>query len=216
MLLDGGFTSTVLPSNIQNILDVGTGTGIWAIEMGDAFPSASIIGVDLSPIQPSWVPPNLQFELDDITKPWLWPENSFEFIHIRNMVGSIRDWSAVFSQALKCLKPGGMIEVSEIRTHFQCQDGTFEERGQACLKWEQTFHEIAAEMGIDFDPILKVPGWLEDVGFEHISVDTRKIPVGPWPKDPKLKEIGRWYLSHMLYGGKCSLVPNIAFAFWIC
>ncbi len=36
------------------ILDVGTGTGIWAIEMGDDYPDAEIIGTDLSPTQPSW------------------------------------------------------------------------------------------------------------------------------------------------------------------
>ena len=35
----------------RRILDVGTGTGIWAVDMGDEFPSAEIIGTDLSPIQ---------------------------------------------------------------------------------------------------------------------------------------------------------------------
>ncbi|KKY22191.1 putative methyltransferase type 11 [Diplodia seriata] len=38
----------------KRILDVGTGTGIWAIEAGDAYPDAEIIGNDLSPIQPHW------------------------------------------------------------------------------------------------------------------------------------------------------------------
>ena len=36
------------------ILDIGTGTGIWAIELGDDYPEAEIIGTDLSPTQPSW------------------------------------------------------------------------------------------------------------------------------------------------------------------
>ena len=36
------------------VLDVGTGTGIWAIEMGDEYPSAEIIGTDLSATQPTW------------------------------------------------------------------------------------------------------------------------------------------------------------------
>ncbi|TVY38586.1 Secondary metabolism regulator [Lachnellula occidentalis] len=31
----------------QNILDIGTGTGIWAIEMGDQYPAANILGMDL-------------------------------------------------------------------------------------------------------------------------------------------------------------------------
>jgi len=33
--------------NPQHILDVGTGTGIWAMEMADAFPEAEVIGFDL-------------------------------------------------------------------------------------------------------------------------------------------------------------------------
>ena len=40
--------------NPKSILDIGTGTGIWAIEMGDAFPDSKIIGTDLSPTQPTW------------------------------------------------------------------------------------------------------------------------------------------------------------------
>jgi SAM-dependent methyltransferase len=202
MVLDGEITATDLGSNIQNVLDVGTGTGIWAIEMGDKYPSAIVHGVDVSPIQPTWVPPNVKFQIDDMTKSWLWPANSLDFIHIRNMVGSIRDWPAIFAEALKALKPGGKIEVSEIRTHFECTDGTFEQRGQSCKLWEETFHEIAGGMGFDFDPIQKVPGWLRDVGFKNVKLLPKLVPIGPWPKDPKLKEIGRWYLSHLLYGGE--------------
>lgn len=36
------------------ILDIGTGTGIWAIEMGEEYPKSEITGIDLSPVQPSW------------------------------------------------------------------------------------------------------------------------------------------------------------------
>ncbi len=49
----------------KKVLDVGTGTGTWAIEMGDEFPSAEIVGVDLSPIQAELVPPNVHFFIDD-------------------------------------------------------------------------------------------------------------------------------------------------------
>jgi hypothetical protein len=31
------------------------GTGIWAIDFADEFPDATVIGCDLSPIQPQWV-----------------------------------------------------------------------------------------------------------------------------------------------------------------
>jgi 2-polyprenyl-3-methyl-5-hydroxy-6-metoxy-1,4-benzoquinol methylase len=49
----------------HTVLDVGTGTGIWAIEFANQYPFASVTGSDLSPIQPEYVPPNCQFEIDD-------------------------------------------------------------------------------------------------------------------------------------------------------
>jgi ubiquinone/menaquinone biosynthesis C-methylase UbiE len=36
----------------QAILDVGTGTGRWAIDVADKYRSAAVIGIDLAPIQP--------------------------------------------------------------------------------------------------------------------------------------------------------------------
>lgn len=47
------------------ILDVGTGTGIWALELGDMFPESRVYGIDLSPIQPTAVPSNVHFYVQD-------------------------------------------------------------------------------------------------------------------------------------------------------
>jgi SAM-dependent methyltransferase len=64
-LNDRLFLAPIEPSGIL-ILDIGTGTGIWPIDLADLYPSASIVSNDLSPIQPSFVPPNVKFVVDDV------------------------------------------------------------------------------------------------------------------------------------------------------
>ncbi|KAL8969838.1 MAG: hypothetical protein Q9183_001803 [Haloplaca sp. 2 TL-2023] len=53
-ILTGGRLYLAPLGNPKRILDIGTGTGIWAIEMAEQFPNAQITGIDLSPVQPKW------------------------------------------------------------------------------------------------------------------------------------------------------------------
>lgn len=49
----------------RSMLDIATGTGDWAIKMGDLFPQTEVVATDLSPIQPRNVPPNVSFYVED-------------------------------------------------------------------------------------------------------------------------------------------------------
>ncbi len=69
--------------------------------MGDEYPQADILGIDLSPIQPLWVPRNVQFLVDNVEEEWVQPANSLDYIHSRQMAPSIRDWPTIFSEAYK-------------------------------------------------------------------------------------------------------------------
>lgn len=88
------------------VLDIGTGTGIWAMDFADEHPESQVIGVDLSPIQPQVVPPNLQFQVDDVEEPWIYSQK-FDLIHARSMIGSLADWPKLLAQAYENLAPGG-------------------------------------------------------------------------------------------------------------
>jgi SAM-dependent methyltransferase len=48
------------PNTLHRALDIGTGTGVWAIDFADAHPGCEVVGTDISPIQPDWVPENLK------------------------------------------------------------------------------------------------------------------------------------------------------------
>ena len=68
--------------------------------MGDKYPSAEILGNDISPIQPTLVPPNVKFEVDDLEEEWVY-STKFDYIHVRYLACSIRDWPKLVRQCYK-------------------------------------------------------------------------------------------------------------------
>ncbi|KAL2879483.1 hypothetical protein SGCOL_005088 [Colletotrichum sp. CLE4] len=180
-------------SKLNKALDIGTGTGIWAIDFADENPECEVIGTDISPIQPSWVPPNLKFEIDDCTREWTFEPESFDYVHVRFLVGSIADWPALFKQAYRALKPGGYLESFEVSPAIMSDDGTVPETS-ALGQWGKFFEEGGRKMGRTFrvlDENLQRTS-MEDAGFESITEWNNKAPIGNWPKDEVKKEIGEW------------------------
>ncbi|KAH6695693.1 S-adenosyl-L-methionine-dependent methyltransferase [Plectosphaerella plurivora] len=191
LLLGQSLHLAPLQDGIQKVLDIGTGTGIWAIDFADEFPSAEVIGTDISPIQPQWVPPNLKFEIDDCTRTWTWAENSIDFVHMRWLIGSIADWTALFKEAYRCLRPGGYLESHEPSSGFETEGKPLDEKS-ALSQWGKIFVAGGNKLGRSFtlfeDQIQRKA--MEEAGFVDISERVIKNPVGPWPKDVRLREIG--------------------------
>ncbi|KAH7635874.1 hypothetical protein B0T09DRAFT_390646 [Sordaria sp. MPI-SDFR-AT-0083] len=103
MFFDGKlYTSPLNEKEIKNAIDIGTGT--------DDHPNCNVIGTDISLIQPSWVPPNASFEINDASKKWTYQENYFDFIHIRWLTGVINDWDSLYKEAYRCCKPGNSMD----------------------------------------------------------------------------------------------------------
>lgn len=69
--------------------------------MGELYPKAIFHGNDLSPIQPNMVPDNVYFVVDDFEDEWVWPENKFDYIHMRHTVHSVKDRTALFKKIFK-------------------------------------------------------------------------------------------------------------------
>jgi len=69
--------------------------------VGDKYPNSTITGIDLSPIQPTFVPENVHFFVDDFEEEWVDPDNKFDFIHLRHTLHSVQDPNALFRRALR-------------------------------------------------------------------------------------------------------------------
>lgn len=68
-------------------------------DMADEYPSAKVTGVDLSPIQPPFVPPNCVFEIDDVTLPWTYAENQFDLFTCGNCLAAYLIGTSSFGNA---------------------------------------------------------------------------------------------------------------------
>ncbi|KAI1343219.1 S-adenosyl-L-methionine-dependent methyltransferase [Xylariaceae sp. FL0016] len=189
--------------NPQQILDIGTGTGIYAIEMGDTYPSATVLGIDLSPIQPDWVPPNVKFMVDDVESPWLHPRNHFDYIHSRHTVMAIKDWDRLLRRAYEHLRPGGWIELQEIHHYPKSSNNTMAPNHPVAVYW-RLINEGLNALGINFKFTSegRIAEVLRQAGYVNVTEQVFHVPIGTWPKNKKLKNVGLYWKTILLDGAQ--------------
>ncbi|OJJ43882.1 hypothetical protein ASPZODRAFT_135918 [Penicilliopsis zonata CBS 506.65] len=207
MIFGGSLHLAPLKNVTGRVLDLGTGTGIWAIDFADEYPASEVIGNDLSPIQPGWVPSNCVFEVDDFTAEWEFSQ-PFEFIHGRELTGAVKDMDHLAKQAFENLKPGGFFEVKSIGLDVFSDDNTYEEKAQFTKQMCGLVHEASTKFGKPLQDLSKWEDDLKAAGFVDIVNKVVKIPMSPWPKDRKQKEIGR-YFQAMHVQGMNSYLPKL-------
>ncbi|KAK6951284.1 hypothetical protein Daesc_007815 [Daldinia eschscholtzii] len=188
-------------------------------DFADAFPKCEVIGTDISPTQPSWVPGNLRFEMDDFNlTPWTFAPGTFDFVHMRYLCGAVLDWDAVYAEAFRAVRPGtGWVEALEPALRIRSDDGTVcEGDGSALAAWGPLFEEGARRYGngsgvpgsADSGPSRPMniveDGTLERAfrraGFVDVATQTLKCPLTPKSDDPHLSEVGLYAQSTMEEG----------------
>ncbi|KAF2104273.1 S-adenosyl-L-methionine-dependent methyltransferase [Rhizodiscina lignyota] len=197
MTFDNRLYFAPINPNLQNALDIGTGTGIWAIDFADLHPSCRVIGTDLSPTQPAFVPPNLEFVIDDAEDPWLFRQK-FDFIHVRLLAGSFKNWPTVIQSCYDALAPGGWLELQDYILPCEAPDESY--AGTSLEQWNQVMLRAAAALGRPMDVADHYAEWMGKVGFTEVTERQFIWPTNTWPRDPKLKEIGKWNEVNMLQG----------------
>lgn len=178
------------------VLDVGTGTGEWSMAMAERWPECKVTGIDLSPTFERAVPLNCHFEVMDGEDPWPWDDNTFDMVHYRHMSGAFRDWNYVYGQALRCLKPGGWVEILEFHDHegeknFYDRFPPHSLMHKAAKGIEEAEIIHGKHRGIDH----MEPELLENNGFVDCEVHEHIIPL-----DPSNSPLGKLWLVTLRAG----------------
>ncbi|RYP50043.1 hypothetical protein DL768_004329 [Monosporascus sp. mg162] len=179
----------------------------------------AILANDLSAVQPTWcaprqplpgsyglgeltwhvrVPPNVKFEIDDVESPWLY-NIPFDFIFCRYMAACIKDWPKLVQSIFENLTPGGWAEFQDFDLQYYSEDGSLTESHDT-MKWINTLLGAARKIDRDPCPGVSLEKWVKEAGFKNVTHHRFKFPIGPWPRDPKMKEIGMYNLSQVLQG----------------
>ncbi|EEH07412.1 conserved hypothetical protein [Histoplasma capsulatum G186AR] len=173
------------------VIDLCTGTGIWAIEFADLFPSAEFL-VSRLHSNKCRVPPNVKFIIDDVEDEWGYENDPFDFIHARYLTGTLKNMPRLLEQSFACLKPGGWAEFQDWDAMVQSADDSTKDTSieQYFLNTLPAFESA----GYSTRPGRYLEKWMKDAGFVNIQVHKHIVPLGTWAKDKRYKTIGAYNL----------------------
>jgi hypothetical protein len=98
------------------------------------------------------------------------------------------DLALIFS--CSAVKPGGYFEVQDLDPELYCDDGTYT-NDHASMKWGKLFKEALVKMGRKLPEVTQYKTLMEEAGFVDVQEHFYKRATNDWPKDKKMKEIGR-------------------------
>ncbi|CAN8103669.1 unnamed protein product [Discula destructiva] len=179
----------------ENVLDLGTGTGIWAINFARQHPQAQVIGTDLSMIQPtSTAPANCTFFRDDAEELWVF-DTQFDFIHLRLMTTCFDHPRDVMQIIYNSLRPGGWAEYQDSTVEIVGAEPESEAYVQASpVARMMSLMRLGMRnaTGRDVTVPRKYKQWMIEIGFVDVVEVPLLIPTNSWPLDPDDQHIGHF------------------------
>ncbi|KAH7230115.1 S-adenosyl-L-methionine-dependent methyltransferase [Fusarium redolens] len=179
---------TSIPSTYRRVLDIGTASGRWALDFADEHPGVEVTSIDLTPLAPNYVPPNLCFQVVKSLDLQTFKKSSQDFVHLRELKGRINNWVEFAREIFDVLKPGGVAEFHERTIEFKAKAELPED--SFMKEWGDLFRKAGAERGARFDVIESgiLLSSLRAAGFSDIKEYTYDVPIEHWQKQG---EIGR-------------------------
>jgi SAM-dependent methyltransferase len=169
----------VLPASVRHLLDVGCGPGAWLTDVEPLFPNASLIGLDSDAEQiavaNTMMHPRCQFLQGDVLEGLPFPENSFEYTHMRCMILAIpaHCWPFVIGELVRVTAPGGWIELFDGGQRCEHVGPNM----QQMLTWGA---QAITQRGFDVRVIDHLSTMLRQAGVHQVQEQRLTIPVGSW------------------------------------
>ncbi|EPB91728.1 hypothetical protein HMPREF1544_01439 [Mucor circinelloides 1006PhL] len=204
-LYDGNILPSVkelLPSNAQ-VLDLGCGSGCWVMEMAIDYPQYKITGLDMADMFPTTIrPENVKFELHNILNGLPYPDQTFDYVHMRLLITGLRteEWPTVIAEIHRVLKPGGLVQLVE-------SDFTEETNVQIVETFNKEFRQAMVDIGQDPWIGPKLGSLLTQTDFDVLESNERYLDYS-LPLNPIAKEMLTNWKSAML-----SIKPLLAHRF---
>jgi hypothetical protein len=137
---------------------------------------------------PKDTPKNTSYQVQDITKPWPADWNTkFDLVHQRLALvvpGSEENTLKVLRGYISLLKPGGWIQLVEVR------EWTKETDGQAFKDMNVCLADMIQSIGASLKHIDNTKRWLETLGLVDVQEETAEANYGT-REDKKVQEIAK-------------------------
>ncbi|KAG8814263.1 hypothetical protein FRC17_001235 [Serendipita sp. 399] len=217
----------------KRILDLGCGTGIWAIQMSLEYPHASILGVDLAPVPVDGgaLPPNCRFEIDDINLGLSQFHGQFDVVHIRFVGSGLKNFEDRMRDVHACLKPGGIVlwidadfDVYSTERFGYRPPAADDHSGSS---WPQRVtsevRRASLKLGSDISAMEAAldAGLWKDPSIDSTTCRTGSLylPIGQWAshEDPVVSQLFKYVGALMrqdFIGGAKSIVPLMTKVGW--
>ncbi|KAK8109086.1 S-adenosyl-L-methionine-dependent methyltransferase [Apiospora sp. TS-2023a] len=175
-------------TNPRRVLDVGTGTGEWALQFARQNPASSVLGVDVVPVKSAPTEPNCSFCIGDVEEDWQFASGKFDYIYARSLARKFADTRRYLASVYSNLHPGGFVEFQEWITELRCPNSSLD--GTALQKWNLGMLQAFKQIGQELDFIHGYPSKLAEAGFVNITERRYPVPVTCWAPGKRLQRIG--------------------------
>jgi ubiquinone/menaquinone biosynthesis C-methylase UbiE len=141
---------------ISRVLDVGCGSGGWAVDVAAAYPTIQVVGIDWNEQAIEYARTlawaegghsNVSFRTMHLLKEYDFPAGSFDLVNERNMAWKVvtrGSWPTFLKECMRVARPGGIIRLTELEIGLSNSLGVQRLYGSLA----QAFHKV----GLSFSP----------------------------------------------------------------